>query len=814
MRSRFIIPAVLAIQIVFFGAIPTASGTESPIPAISDYVSQEKLIKINGFLPLYRDVAGGALYIEIPKNGGPDLLYQSVLTSGFGSRDVGSSAVDTLDRGRFGNGGLVSFRRFGKRVLLIERNTTYYTPSSSLDSPDDAGLSFPNSVLAGFNIVAEDDESLLIDTTNFFLQDGVDIPSVLKTTGQGDYTFTKERSVVDISHVHGSERSIEVDALLTFSSSNAPSDSILGRIAADRSAVLVHERISFIRLPDLATSNFRPRIFDARSGFFDNSYYDPALLPYHSTRRSFIAKHALVKKNPAEEVSEPETPIIFYIDPAVPADLHPLIREAALWWNPAFEAAGFKNAIQVQDLPPDVDPFDAGINIILWVPRETRGYSVGGVIWDPRTGQILKAIVRLDAMRIQADRLLLDALTSPYVDHPDFAARDETLRQRFCLLVAHEIGHTLGLAHQFIASAQGMSSVMDYPFPNLPLDSKGVPVLHDTFPQAVGAWDKAAIFYGYHPFLPSEEAESLRSLVEATERTGLYWMTDQDTADANPLVQKWDRGTDPVAELEKVLVLRHAALARFSKYVIPSDEPLSVLQDALAPLYLLHQFEVKAVASMLGGYTYRYAMRDEEHPIAVPGPKQREALKALLSTIEVATLGLDQQMLELMSPRPPSYPATPESFSGDTGQIFDALRPVEDATALTMNEILEPRRAARLAQAKARDPEALGLDEVLTEVVAHTWKLPAQKGSAGAVQRAIALTVMRSILLSATSKTAPMVVRGACWAALDDIVKWADSHPLPDWKDVYAFAKHAIGAGAFEMPKGHALVLDPMGDFD
>jgi hypothetical protein len=220
-------------------------------------------------------------------------------------------------------------------------------------------------------------------------------------------------------------------------------------------------------------------------------------------------------------VSDPEKPIVFYIDPAVPGAVRPLITDAISWWNPAFEAAGFSNALQVKDLPPSVDAFDNGVNVILWVPRESRGFSFGGVISDPRTGQVLKALVRLDAMRLQADGLLFDALAAPYGDHPDLGDREQALRDRFHLLVAHEIGHTLGLRHQYIGSVQHMSSVMDYPFPDIVLDPDGRPSLRNLFPQEIGAWDKAAIFYGYHPFLPVDEEANLRAFIERNERAGL-----------------------------------------------------------------------------------------------------------------------------------------------------------------------------------------------------------------------------------------------------------------------------------------------------
>jgi hypothetical protein len=364
-----------------------------------------KLPKTESFLPLYKDVEAGKLFVEIPKDHGIDVLYQSTLTSGFGSRDIygdrgqfGNARVDS----RFGTGRLLSFVRFGKKLLLVERNTTYYTPSSNFGEYNDAGLSFPDSILGEFESACEKDSNLVVDITNLFLVDGMNVPDILSK--QGKYSLVTNDTIVDVAHAHKSAvQSIEVDSLFVFSNDEAPDDSIIARLAADRSRILVHERTSLIPLPDKEKNRFRPRLFDIRSGFFDQTYYDPTHLDNQSGRQSFIVRHLLNAKGGDQgQISdkgarEPEGPIIYYIDPAIPADLHSLINEALSWWNSAFEEAGFKDAIRAEDLNSGIDPFDAGVNVILWVPRETRGFSWSGVTTDPRTGQILKAVVRLDA---------------------------------------------------------------------------------------------------------------------------------------------------------------------------------------------------------------------------------------------------------------------------------------------------------------------------------------------------------------------------------------------------------------------------------
>ena len=166
------------------------------------------------------------------------------------------------------------------------------------------------------------------------------------------------------------------------------------------------------------------------------------------------------------EISEAVEPIIYYLDPGTPEPVKSALLDGGKWWNQAYESIGFKDAFQVKMLPEDADPLDCRYNVIQWVHRSTRGWSYGASVVDPRTGEIIKGHVSLGSLRIRQDYMIAQALTKdPFSTDNQKNKMLELAIARIRQLSAHEIGHTIGFAHNFAASSNNRASVMDYPHP-------------------------------------------------------------------------------------------------------------------------------------------------------------------------------------------------------------------------------------------------------------------------------------------------------------------------------------------------------------
>jgi hypothetical protein len=713
------------------------------------------LKKMDGFFPLYWEAKTGKLLLEIPAFD-QDFLYLDQLPYGMGSNDL------FLDRGQLGNGQVVHFMRSGNKVLLIRPNLAFR--SSSADAAEQATVkqSFAESVLFGFKVEADEpDGRVLVDATDFFLKDAHGVAGRLAQSKQGKYTLDASRSAILPDSLKNFPKNTEVEAILTFTNEEPLAESYVANVTPDPHAVTVREHHSLIELPG---PGFTPRAYNPNAGYFPAGYRDYSAPLGAPLDQLFITRHRLQKKDPTAAISDPVEPITYYVDRGAPEPIRSALVEGARWWNEAFEAAGYHNAFRVEVLPEGADPMDIRYNMIQWVHRYTRGWSYGDEVADPRTGEIIKGQVTLGSLRARQDFMIAQALVDPYLDGAPLPA-DNALRAmvlaRVRQLAAHEVGHTLGLAHNFAASSLGQgTSVMDYPHPLITLDSGGKPDLSHAYAVGIGAWDKVAITYGYAELGPDQLSDVLRK----AQQQGLYFITDDDArplGSAHPHAHLWDNGPDPAAELDRVLSVRAAALRQFGVDAIPVGTPMSQLADVLVPLYLMHRYQTEAAAKEIGGLDYRYALRGDGQEVTaiVAASDQRKAIAAVLRTLATETLTLPEPLLKLLPPVAPGYPRTRESFASFTGLAFDPVAAAASAADLTLALLFDPQRASRLVEYHARDVGDPGLDEVLTDVLKATWQAPRASGLAAEVQSAVESETLEGLLGLAASNQASAKAR-------------------------------------------------------
>jgi hypothetical protein len=498
--------------------------------------------------------------------------------------------------------------------------------------------------------------------------------------------------------------------------------------------------------------------------------------------KRYIARHRLAKKDPSAAASEPVKPIIYYVDRAIPEPIRSAVLEGVGWWNQAFTAAGYKDAFQVKLLPEGIDPMDVRYNVVEWVPRSTRGWSIGNAVTDPRTGEIINGHVRLDALRIRQVFLIAQGLLNPFGKDPAALAKANAMAlSRIRQLAAHETGHTLGLMHNYAASIVNRASVMDYPPPTVTVGADGVPDVSNAYAVGIGAWDKIAITYGYRDFpAGTNETKALDKVLDDAFSSGQLYLTDQDArplGSASPIAHLWDTGSNDLDGLQQVMAVRQVALKNLSENAIREHTPMATLEDVLVPVYLYHRYQITAVAKSIGGLNYTFDLRgpNRKDPEIVPAAQQRQALRAILKTLSPQALAVPQALLNVIPPRPPEYSSSKENFARRTSPTFDSLAPAEAAANIVASLLFQPERAERMIEYHARDASNPGFDELLDEVLATTWKAQPTAGYTGAIQRTVNAVVLSHLMSLAADEHASSQVRAVALLKLDELKKWLAS---------------------------------------
>lgn len=801
---------IVASIIIFIGVSFNAYAKE-----ISDFT--KGMEKKQGFYDLYLDHEMGAVYLEVNRLR-EDFIYKVSLPGALGSNDI------ALDRGQLGGTKLVYFDRVGEKVFLHQKNTRYIATSDNPRERIAATNAFAPSIVWAFKAVASDDDASLINITDMMMDDQHRSAAKIKRNGQGDFTLNKDRSFVNFDKVKSFPKNTELESTVTFMGNNP--GNFVRSVAANANIITLKQRISFVELPD---DNYKPRMFHPAMSFNSTNVVDYATAIDQPIEQRFISRHRLEKKNPNASVSEAVKPIIYYIDSGAPEAIRNALRDGVQWWNQAFETAGYKDAFRAEIMPEGMDPDDVRYNVVNWVHRSTRGWSYGASVRDPRTGEIIKGHVTLGSLRSRQDFMIANGVSAPYADGKTTTDDIALVLARTRQLGAHEVGHTLGFAHNYIASINGDDDVMDYPHPQITIDDAGKINIKNPYRENIGEWNKIAVNWGYRQYASeAEEAAGLKKILEDAYAAGHQFVADgpdsRSAASLHAESHLWDFGADVLAQTKNLYEVRRVAIANFGLDNISGGTPLSQLEETLVPLYYLPRFQINAVAKSIGGMIYGYEVKGENlvprHSI-VSRERQDAATDIVLEALSADYLTLPKSILDLIPPKAFGYRLTNESFPRDTGASFDALALTEAHANHTLGLLFDKTRLARINDFNVRDAGQISLDRYIVKIARKTMLAPRIENDPlkAAVNRRVGYVFVHYMMMTAADKNASPAAQAMTASHLNGLKsiledRIANDEMSREYKAHYQAQARRIGlflSGDY-MPKASDLAPIPPGE--
>jgi len=603
--------------------------------SIKEFIEDGEFKELNGFMNILHETEEDKYYLIIEEDKiNKEFIYFAYILNG--PQDVGASG------GSMGDGSILEFRKFKDDIGLYKINTKYkYDDSNKISQSKLTNII--EAFMGRFKVVVKEDNKYLISADKLFLSEMLTsvTPNIPKEYMEYyDLNIGKiDKSKTYINDVRNYPKNTAIEINYGFFNPRPKPGGSVDAVA-DKRYTFISARHLFVEMPD---DKFEPRIADQRIGYFSEKVTD--LSSYDSyPARDLMNRWRLIKKNPEAELSEPVEPIVYWVENSTPEEIRPFVVKGIEGWNAAFEKAGFKNAV-VAKIQPDDAEWDAGdiqYNVVRWASTPNPQFSgYGPSIANPRTGEIIAADI------VQEFNAIKRGYT--YRKLWGYTEDNDPLEQWIVSLTMHEVGHTLGLRHNFksswiynaddihnvsITGKSHIGSVMDYDPINLA--PAGTPQ-GNFFPHGPGIYDKWAIEFGYTPNMTDEERDLILAKASIPE---YVFGTDGDAmgspgSNTDPRAKRYDLSGDPVTYTSRRIEILDAKIKELPSIFLVDGNTSTEFRSNFFSLVREKGRFMEGVSRLIGGvYSNRTVNGTDLTPFeAVAYEDQKKAMSLITSKL-------------------------------------------------------------------------------------------------------------------------------------------------------------------------------------